>query len=783
MKNRFELKPFQVDTVKALSETFIDLWKTNKYKIPFVFKSPTGSGKTIMMAEFLLSINDNYQFDEDKCYIWISFGDDTSYKQSMKKISDYFGEEFNSKFKDKSDLTEGSLGKNDMLFINWSSLKASNKDGRVLRAETEKTSDNKGIFDDFIINTKRERDIILIVDEAHTETDTALADEIIELINPRLIMKVTATPKELPSITDIRRQNAGFVEVYEEDVIESGLIKERLMIQTQEDIEKLQGEKEELSIDQLLLYLGINKRKELKKIFDDNNIKVNPLVMIQLPNDYKEDDEVAISYKDMILQELKNNGVKDDEIAIWLSGEKDTDKLENITNNNDEVNYLIFKVAPATGWDCPRASILIMYREIQSPTFRTQILGRIKRMPFGEHFKDLPELNRGYIFTNYDKNSIKIAAQSQATNTIPIYYSRKKDDVTRIELEGIRKTRTGYNTITPPTTWQKYFFSEMDIYFNIDKNNHGDTIQKIGTKIDIKNIVKNSILVNAEIDSFDNFIQELKERSEDVEYDLSQYNIEKLYNLLCFNVLKEQNDEQAKYNVARSWRTLRSSINSWFQSRTDLRSPDEYYGIIVNDMLKKNSSLKEVIYKSLIKFREVVGNKTEYELQPNKVSVPEYERSYSTDYELIPDISKYAMDKLYLKKEYLGRLNETEFINYLESIEEIDWWYKQADSGQGVFGCLYMDSDQNREDVFNPDFIIKTKSKLYILDTKSGMTLKENKTAFKCRGLQEWIRQNKDNFNFDIIGGIVTKKGHNWMINSSRTYDHKLDHQWNKLEF
>jgi len=239
MKNRFELKPFQVDTVKALSETFIDLWKTNKYKIPFVFKSPTGSGKTIMMAEFLLSINDNYQFDEDKCYIWISFGDDTSYKQSMKKISDYFGEEFNSKFKDKSDLTEGSLGKNDMLFINWSSLKASNKDGRVLRAETEKTSDNKGIFDDFIINTKRERDIILIVDEAHTETDTALADEIIELINPRLIMKVTATPKELPSITDIRRQNAGFVEVYEEDVIESGLIKERLMIQTQEDIEKL----------------------------------------------------------------------------------------------------------------------------------------------------------------------------------------------------------------------------------------------------------------------------------------------------------------------------------------------------------------------------------------------------------------------------------------------------------------------------------------------------------------------------------------------------------------
>ena len=39
-----------------------------------------------MMAEFLLSINDNYQFDDDKCYIWVSFGDDTSYKQSLNKI-------------------------------------------------------------------------------------------------------------------------------------------------------------------------------------------------------------------------------------------------------------------------------------------------------------------------------------------------------------------------------------------------------------------------------------------------------------------------------------------------------------------------------------------------------------------------------------------------------------------------------------------------------------------------------------------------------------------------
>jgi type III restriction enzyme len=73
--------------------------------------------------------------------------------------------------------------------------------------------------------------------------------------------------------------------------------------------------------------------------------------------------------------------VTEKEIAIWLSGEK-TDNVDDfLVKNNSEVNFMIFKVAPATGWDCPRADILVMFREINSPSFHTQIIGRIKRMP------------------------------------------------------------------------------------------------------------------------------------------------------------------------------------------------------------------------------------------------------------------------------------------------------------------------------------------------------------------------------------------------------------------
>ena len=45
------------------------------------------------------------------------------------------------------------------------------------------------------LTQKSKRDLILIIDEAHTETNTTLANEVIDLINPRIIIKVTTTLK------------------------------------------------------------------------------------------------------------------------------------------------------------------------------------------------------------------------------------------------------------------------------------------------------------------------------------------------------------------------------------------------------------------------------------------------------------------------------------------------------------------------------------------------------------------------------------------------------------
>ena len=169
----------------------------------------------------------NYQFHEDKAYLWISFGGDDSYTQSKNKLYHYYNEGTDMNLKDINNLSEGKLYKNNIFFINWAKIKGTDKESKKLRKPNEHTEGEFGVFDEFIKKTKNERDLVLIIDEAHTETNTTLANEVIELIDPRIIIKVTATPENIPSASETNQKKAGFVEVLEEDVIKSGLIKEK----------------------------------------------------------------------------------------------------------------------------------------------------------------------------------------------------------------------------------------------------------------------------------------------------------------------------------------------------------------------------------------------------------------------------------------------------------------------------------------------------------------------------------------------------------------------------
>lgn len=775
-----QLKDFQTTAIDQLSNTFLELWKTGKYKIPLVFKAPTGAGKTIMMAEFLRCLDDNYQFHEDKAYIWVSFGGDESYMQSKSKLYSYFNEGTDMNLKDVNNLSEGKLYKNNIFFINWSKIKGADKESKKLRKSGGVGYGGDAVFDDFIKKTRSERDIVLIIDEAHTETDTYLANEVIDLIDPRIILKVTATPKDLPNISDVSQKKAGFVEALESDVIVSGLIKEKIIIQTEEDIKKL-GNKQ-LSEDEIMLELAYNKRQELKKYYKELGLDINPLVLIQLPSDYKEKEEVQTNLKDLVLSYLKQKGVKENEIAVWLSGNKDEDKLKYITNNNDKINFMIFKVAPATGWDCPRAEILVMFREITSPTFHTQIIGRIKRMPEAHHYEK-EELNKAYIYTNYNKSHIRDIKKVENENKPPIYYTKLKKNIERIALETTYHQRTDFNTLTPPPLWQKFFLQTMDEVFSTKLQFVTENAKSIKSHFDLSTTsVNNQIVVNAEIESFDNFVHEIKEKGKNFDYHFSQLDVERLYNLLCFEELKKQGDEEAKYNPSRSWGQLKSAVNVWFNTRLGLDRA-VYYPIVVNELLKESSELKTAISKALKEFRK----KYEIEIREKEekdifyLELPEKEASFTEDFEKIDGIAKNVYEEFYNRKQYLGKENEEKFIKFLESQKNIIWWHKQDDSGRNTFAIEYFDTQEKKSRLFYPDFIVKTKDKIFLLDPKNDITAKSKETADKNNALQKWIKKNQSKYNFEIIGGIVIEKYPNWKINKSDNYVYEDETDWDVL--
>lgn len=73
--------------------------------------------------------------------------------------------------------------------------------------------------------------------------------------------------------------------------------------------------------------------------------------------------------------------------------------LEDVISENDNsTRYLLMKQAIFTGWDCPRAKILVKLREGMSEQFEIQTVGRIRRMPEAKHY-DEDILDFSYVYT------------------------------------------------------------------------------------------------------------------------------------------------------------------------------------------------------------------------------------------------------------------------------------------------------------------------------------------------------------------------------------------------
>jgi type III restriction enzyme len=392
-----------------------------------------------------------------------------------------------------------------------------------------------------------------------------------------------------------------------------------------------------------------------------------------------------------------------------------------------------------------------MFREIKNATFAIQTVGRILRMPLARHFT-VPALNLGYLYTNYKRNEVVATYDKNGIgeNRPTIYESVRKEHIKPLTLETLTSARNDYNDLGD--SFQRVFGQVANKHFDIqdsfDIRERTSKIEALGLSLNPN--ITSDIITGVEIDDFDNFVAELKVEGSSQAQTVSLHDIERLYNLFCFKIISEQTDERTKYAPARSWGPLKSALNVWFGNNTQMDRAD-YYKVIMKDLMSTDSVLLDVIRKALLDYRPVRTKEIAQKAEQNRErSVADIEVPVATDRftDLCEElyVKHNVYDHFYIGKEYKGKKNEEAFLRFIDDNENVEWWHKNGDQGSLYFAVPYMDGDTER--LFYPDWFIKTKDKVWIIDTKSGETA--DSAGSRADGLKAWLA---DHNGFD--GGIV----------------------------
>ena len=780
----FNPLPFQKDTIDKLLFTFTELWKKDGKQLPLVFKSPTGSGKTFMMAHFVRGLNRLPNWDMDKAFVWITFSDDLA-MQSKKKFEEYFENTLENNLLTVNDINRGKMFKNDILFLNWQKVVSRAAENRILRRpDDERVFKESGkYFEDFIDGTKKNnRAIVLIIDEAHSNVTPDLAQQIIDYIDPKIVVHVSATPK--PEMVAKAADLNSYVATDRARVVIEGLIKEKVITQTKEDLQSFKGK----DLDEALLDLGLEKREELKEEFEKLGKKINPLLLVQLPNDDNERVQAGEKTKEQITSDyLKKKGIKENKIGRWFDN---FSKPDGIEDNEDDHDVLLFKLTAGTGWDCPRAHVLVMFRNVRVEQRYIQTVGRILRMPepnLKEDYKSSPNLRLGYLYTNYNRKDVTDNWIDKTQNKPDVYVSKRKKGIKNIELQSAYVSRIDYGDLSNSAKFQASFIKSMNGYFGIDKDDiFGKAEKKLAKKeIDLDSSITNQIIVDAEFEDYDRINFEFQKKGHDVSLEMSQNDVEKTFNYLCFQLLKEQTEDKAKItNIARSWSPLKKAIRVWFKSVLG-ENCDYYYRIFIKDIQKGASSVfRPALTQTLKNYRPILEKILAERIKKNEekeapIFTIQESYGYTEDYENLP-VKLNVLETFYIRKEYDGKVNEVEFINYIDGKKnKIDWWFKQ-EIGQEYFAIKYFNTADQKFSLFYPDWIIKFKDgKFGIFDTKGGRTATD--TEGRAQALAEKLKK----FGKKFVGGIVLKEGGIWHYNDSKDYKYipgNLDKNWKKFE-
>ena len=765
------LKKYQQLAVDQLVAASIHLLKNSAKQKLIVFQAPTGSGKTVMTAMFIKDLIEQ-QPEENLCFLWVSIGKGNLHKQSKKALEYYFQGSLNVHLlEDEYGGSKAEIARNEVVVVNWEKLRTKDKGGdwkNIVMRDGENTN-----FREVLINTRSKRKIVLIIDESHFAATAEGATQLRDEIDAEIALEMSATPKFQPSAADLAKGFAMYVPIDSQAVIDEEMIKKEIIIN--ENLDNLVDS--ETDSQSAVLEAAYKKRLELLEQYQELDTPINPLVLIQLPNgDSDPGNAKRIAAVEFLagkgiteLDEINGNG----RLAIWLHGELKAENIDRISDNNSEIEFLIFKQAIDTGWDCPRAHILVKFREVKSEVFEIQTVGRILRMPEQKHYP-IESLNKGYIFTNIE--SIIVSKEDYNPNIIKHLKGSRQKVYEDIALSSFFKSRADYGDIT--ASFIPEFEKTANNFFGIKTKDSQfeDNIKKVerkGISLEIEEF-RQPLVLNASV-----AVHELDEQignvlvKDHVNFALAENDLLSMYEA-CIKL-----NMGSFRNIKRSVPIIKSAIYMWFRNYLGSKNwqsstlqaqkifchEDNYviFSKVLSSAVAKYEAVKKLEVLERVASSEIVYSfDIPAEIYFNHITHEEVH------------MHKSVMQPCYLEK---TRSNpERKFEEFLETTADIVWWWKNGVSTREYFGIRY-EYPAGIVHTFYPDYFVKhADGSIGIYEVKSVTDPNGIDTStVKAEALYRYLKENSTKKR-RLVGGFVIPKSRDILLHDHEIYD------WAKTE-
>ena len=712
-----KLFPFQEQAVQILQDKFFYSRKQTT-----VFYAPTGAGKTIMLIRLMDRIIEYNPNPYDYVFVWLTPGNGELEEQSWNKAKDI------GKFVKSITLDEaltGGFQAGTATFLNWERVK--NDKAIALREGETKNLDD-------IIKVAKDKGLhfVLIIDEEHRD-QTERAQRIINKFEADKIIRASATPKSSSPDYDN-------VQVNDEDVIAQGLIVRNVELNP----DGVDGDVVDNMI-QYFLDFADDKRRQVKVEYEKLGLSINPLVLIQFPDERKANKEERKSLIKQVRDYLSEIGQEDGQVATWLANEKIN--ITAIEKENSPVNYLLMKQAVSTGWDAPRAKILVKLRLNTEPNFTLQTIGRIRRMPGQKHY-DNPLLDNAFIYSNDQKYIADVLKKGEGAY-IATY--ELKEEAPDFQLTSVKPNlRAGLTNSEVIQALRKQFKNDYGLVEQNGKQNQ-EKLESYGY-------------------IFGTTILQYLVKSDKLERDIVTEQLIAFDIKMPVNRLDLLNAEQAIQKYL--YRDRPSDVNhillELFSNRSEEPTkrfislkPSEFMAFVINNYRLLRETAKNADAQGL--FDKQLS--LEYGISHNELDLVSLVLPKNEMYQTLKNEAGEVFSKNVYKG--YGRNNwvttskpEKAFEEWLESSQQVKWWYRSKDRGDNYFSVAY---GQKKEGFF-PDYIfLGTDGRTYVVETKGGK--KQNIDTYseaKFKAIREWSENKGTNSNgarFAFVRPIVNTAG------------------------